>query len=277
YETFLPTTVAARAQDVLQAVERLPEHPMIPGFHLEGPFLSPAFPGAQPPTAILDPIEAGPEWDEVFDHPKLRLVTLAPERPGAPELIARLASRGVVVSMGHTDATWMEARQGFAQGARHTTHTFNAMRALHHREPGALGFALGEDRLYSELIYDRIHVSRAAAEVLVRCKPADRLLAVSDSSMATGLPDGSEVAMWGHRCVIHDGSVRLADGGSLAGSTITLYDAFRNMAADFGPEAAILACCLNPRRALGLTTEPRLYLEVDSRSFAIVQRHQVQH
>ncbi|MFQ3668671.1 MAG: amidohydrolase family protein, partial [Fimbriimonadaceae bacterium] len=117
YECFLPTTITFSVDRIRQALANLPEHEMIGGFHLEGPFISPKFPGAQPPSAILDPPIGPSEWDEIFDDPRLKVITMAPERPGALELISRLTGRGVIVSMGHTDATFDEARRGFEFGA----------------------------------------------------------------------------------------------------------------------------------------------------------------
>lgn len=261
YEFWLPTTVCCSASAALSAVDRLPEHPMIAGFHLEGPFLSPKFPGAQPESEIAPPPAFDdPEWTPVFRHPKLKIVTLAPERVGALPLISALASRGVAVSMGHTDATFDEASQGFAAGLRSATHTFNAMRGLHHREPGALGFALVEDELFAELIYDRKHVSLEAAAILLKCKRPDRVVAVSDSSPATGLPEGSRLNLWGHDAEVADNIVRIRGTNTLAGSTITLLDAFRNLWSDFGPEVAIALTSLNPRELLGMEGPPSTLL-----------------
>lgn len=271
YEAILPTTVTASAADVLRAVKNLPNHSMIAGFHLEGPFISPAHPGAQPPSAIVDPPEGATEWDEVLNHPLLRYITLAPERPRALELISRLMKRRVIVSLGHTDATYHEARAGFEFGASHSTHTYNAMRGFHHREAGMVGYALLNDALTTELIYDRKHVSREAARLLFRSKPPEKVLAVSDSTMATGMPPNLEIEMWGLKCVTGTQEVRLLDG-TLAGSAITLLDAFKNLTEDFNLETAILACCLNPRRALGMPAKPRVYVELD-REYHVVHRH----
>jgi len=218
---------------------------------LEGPFLSDRFPGAQPPEAII-PIPTGAsEWDAVFDHPQLRQITLAPEIPNALELTARLARRGVVVSMGHTNATTAEVESAMVGGASQATHTYNAMRPLHHREAGTVGAVLLFDELFAELIYDRIHVGRDAAGVLIKCKPMDRLIAISDGTMASGLPAGLDLDMWGLKVRTGTGEVRLQDG-TLAGSGITLRDAFLNLWADFELELAIRACCINPRERLGL-------------------------
>lgn len=260
YEGVLLTTISASLPDVLAAIGALPSHPLVHGFHLEGPFLSSKFPGAQPKSALADPLLA--EWAPVWSHPSLRVVTLAPERPGAESLIRHLAQRGVIVSMGHTDATFAQARAGVDWGASHATHTYNAMRGLHHREPGALGCALTDDRVTAELIYDRVHVDTAAADVLYRCKGMERVIAVSDASKGAGLPQGTALRMWGLDAVVGSGDVRLADG-TLAGSAITLADAFKNLVRDFSIEAAIRSCSLNPRRALGLPESPSTWILTD--------------
>jgi len=272
YELFLPTTVTASAADVKAALKNLPDHPMIGGFHLEGPFISPVFPGAQPPSRIVPPPPVPSEWDEILEDPRLRVVTLAPEVPHALPLIARLFQRDVIVSMGHTNATYDEARFGYEFGARHTTHTYNAMRGLHHREAGMLGYALVQDGLTCELIYDRLHVSKEAAQILLKNKPANRVIAVSDSTLATGMPSGLSLNMWGHECVTHRGSVRLKANDALAGSAITLLEAFTNLAEDFGVETAIRLCCLNPRAALGIKGSPRVLVDLDLKYQVIGRR-----
>lgn len=277
YEAFLPTTVSASAIDVERAIANLPDDPRMPGFHLEGPFISDLFPGAQPSEAIIDPpvqAEKGTPWQRILGDPRLRVITLAPERPGALSLASNLSSGGAILSMGHTNASYSEAQLGFEHGFRHATHVFNAMRGLHHREPGALGFALLEDRLSAEIIYDRRHVSPEAARLLLRCKPPDKIVAVSDGTMASGSPEGSKFEMWGLRVETRAGSVYIEGADTLAGSSITLLDAFRNLAEDFGPETAIRLCCLNPRSALAMTSPPRLWLEFDD-AFHLCKVHKV--
>lgn len=257
YEAFLPTTVTASPEAVSAFLDRLPENPMIGGVHLEGPFISPKHPGAQPKEWIVGPPGEDSPWQRLILDPRVKLMTVAPELPGAPELIRRLTSRGVRIGMGHTDATYAEAKVGFDAGATHTTHTFNAMRGFHHREAGMAGFALAEPNLMTELIYDRLHVCRESAGILVKAKAADKLLAVSDGTAAAGLAKGTCLKMWNHDAIVGDGDVRLPDG-TLAGSAITLLDAFRNLSADFGIEAAIRATSLNPRSLLGLSETPRV-------------------
>jgi N-acetylglucosamine-6-phosphate deacetylase len=270
YEGWLPTTVTAGAEDVKRVLAHLPDDDeMVLGFHLEGPFISTKYPGAQPSSYIAEPPKEGSEWDDVLNDPRLKVITVAPELPGALGLVRRLSNRGVIVSMGHTNATYEEAMAAERAGARHTTHTFNAMRPLHHREAGTVGYALASDRIATELIYDRHHVSKEAASILIKSKPKDKLIAVSDGTMASGMAVGETLKMWGLEAVIGEGQVRLKDG-TLAGSAITLLDAFRNLLEDFGPETAIQACCLNPRKALGMK-KPQVHL-VLNRALEIVER-----
>ncbi|MBX3117909.1 MAG: amidohydrolase family protein [Fimbriimonadaceae bacterium] len=266
YESVLMTTVTASVDDVQKAMSQIPaDEPMIAGVHLEGPFISPEFPGAQPQSAILDPPEGGSGWDAIFDDPRLKVVTMAPERPRALELITRLSDRGVIVSMGHTNAMFDEARFGFEFGALHATHMFNAMRPFHHREAGAVGYFLTNDAIATEVIYDRIHVSKDSMRLLLKTKSLDAIIAISDSTMATGLTPGTKLDMWGTAVTVERDRVTVSGTETLAGSSITLLNAFQNLAEDFGDEAAIRLCAHNPRRALGIKGEPRVFCEFDKR------------
>lgn len=261
YEYFLPTTVTCSAEAAQSALNNLPDHPMIAGVHLEGPFISPEYPGAQPPSFIKDPLNMDPGWNQIIDDPRIKVMTLAPERPGALLLIAKLNERGIIGSMGHTAASFEEAQEGFRHGVRHSTHTYNAMKGLHHREPGALGFILSEPGIMAELIYDRIHVSYGAAKALKQAKGWGGIIAVSDATRAAGMPSGTEFEMWDLKVVTQNKEVRLVSNGALAGSAITLKDAFVNIYDDFGLEAAIRTCSLNPRRALKMTDRPRVWVQ----------------
>jgi len=272
YDGFLPTTVSCVAQTALDVLNKLPDDPLILGLHLEGPFINLKFKGAQPESAIQDPPVDDPLWDAVLDHPMLRLVTLAPEQPNALDLMLKLQRRGVHTSMGHSNATYDEARRGFEFGAELTTHTFNAMRALHHREAGIVGYALTNDALRTELIYDRHHVCKETAALLMKCKPADGIVAVSDGTVASGMPKGQRITLFGQECITGAGDVRIESTGTLAGSAITLLEAFRNLAEDFGPEPAIRACSINPRLALRIAKDPGVWLEFDRRYELIGRR-----
>lgn len=262
YEGFYPTTLTAPIEDVTAVFEKVPSHRAIWGVHLEGPFLSPKFPGAQPPEYIQAIPTSPSAWDSVLASPILRRVTLAPELPGALEIVQTLARRGIQVSMGHTNASYYEAEAAVAHGASHATHSFNAMRGFHHREAGMVGFVLSSPTLDAELIYDRFHVGKESARLLMQTRGADHLVAVSDCTLAAGLPDGP-ITMWGHECVIGDGTVRIAANGTLAGSSATLRDVFLNLWQDFGPEVAIRSCCLNPRRIDGNHRTPRIWMLFD--------------
>lgn len=272
YERYLPTTVTASASDVKKALSNLPQHPMIGGFHLEGPFISPVYPGAQPKEFIINPPEDASEWDEILDDPRLKLVTLAPELPGALNLIKRLSKRKVIVSMGHTNATYDEAAAGHEAGLRHSTHTYNAMRGLHHREAGALGAAMTLTPFRAELIYDRVHVSPEAAMLLIQTRLVDgQVIGVSDATMAAGLEPGSELKMWNLDCIVGDGDVRLRDSGTLAGSAVTLKTVFQNLAEDFGVDVAADCCCYAPREALGMKHHPKVWNLVSEEKGELIQ------
>jgi len=266
YSGFLPTTITADYDSTQAAVNHLPEHPLIWGFHLEGPFISSDYPGAQPSEAIQDIPDDNSPWQKLLTDPRLRLITLAPEKANADQLIQSLTNRNVIVSAGHTNATYAEVEHATKHGLSHATHTYNAMRALHHREVGTAGATLLLDAITAELIYDRLHVSKPAAELLIKSKPHDKVVAVSDCTMAKGIAPGTEFTMWNHPVVAGKDEVRLAANGALAGSAVTLLDVFRNLADDFGPEIATRVCCLNPRRELNLDMNPTRYVVLDKNS-----------
>ena len=255
-------------------IKNLPDHPMILGIHLEGPFISKLYPGAQPSGPIQDPVDAEPEWDAIFESDLLRLMTFAPELPGSSELVQKMAAKGVLMSMGHTNATYEEAEWAHKQGATHVTHMFNGMRRFHHREPGIVGYALSHPDLNLELIYDRYHVSPHAVKLLLQNRPVHTIFGISDSTMATGLPDGSEFIMWGQACEVQSGQVYLKNQKVLAGSSISMLNVYQNFAEDFGDEIAVQVCCYNPRRALGIKTRPKMWLVLDQ-SRKIIEKHKV--
>jgi len=200
------------------------------GVHLEGPCLNPLRAGAQAvpwmralSAAELDDLQSA-------SGARIRLVTLAPEVEGASALLAHAVARGITVAVGHSDATEEQMRAAVGAGARHVTHLFNAMRGLHHREPGVAGFALTTDDLSVELICDGHHLAPRVVDLAFRCKPAGKAVLVSDAVAALGMPEG-DCELFGVPCRIENGAVRLRDGGQLAGSCLRLDAAVRNVRA----------------------------------------------
>jgi N-acetylglucosamine-6-phosphate deacetylase len=240
--SFLATTVTAPLDETLRAVAglaRLIEKPELleahgkngepaarpVGIHLEGPFLSHEKCGVQPREHMLAPNIA--TFDRLFDaaEGRVRLMTLAPELPGAVELTAHATAHGVRVSLGHSNATAAETRAAIGAGATSATHTFNAMRPLDHREPGILGVVLTNDSLYAELICDGIHTAPEMVRLWYRAKGADRGILVTDAMSATGMPDG-EYQLGGFPVQVAGGKAMAR--GVLAGSVLTLDRALAN-------------------------------------------------
>jgi N-acetylglucosamine-6-phosphate deacetylase len=256
----LATTVTApkeAIEEVLAAAERFRRQPMpwaeLLGVHLEGPFISGKWPGAQNPAHIVPP---QPAWirDWLAKYPDLiRIVTLAPEIEGAPDMLDLLASAGIIASCGHTDATWSEIVDSIPRGLSHAAHLFNAMRGFHHREPGTVGAVLSRDELTAEMIADGVHVHPAALRMALHCKKGDGLILVTDAISAAGLGDG-DYRLGGLEVTVKGGVARLKANGQLAGSTLTMIRAFRYMVREIGlslPQASRLAS-LNPALRLGI-------------------------
>jgi N-acetylglucosamine-6-phosphate deacetylase len=236
---FQPTIVTAAVDAMVESVGRVRETgrgPRIVGAHLEGPFLSPERPGAHDPTALRAPDLA--TLDRLLAAGAVSQVTLAPELPGAPELIDALVARGVIVSCGHTDADAGAAHTAFDRGASAVTHLFNAMRGPAPRDPGIAYAAVGRDDVFITLIVDGRHLADDTVRAAWRAA-GDRLVLISDAVAAAGAPDGDYTL--GGNVPIHcaDGVVRNADG-SLAGSTLSMPQAARNSHALGIPLAAAL-------------------------------------
>ena len=263
--SFLPTAVTAPvptlkrfAEEVRAWLATAPGHGAEPlGFNLEGPFLAPGRRGAHDPTYLRVPADVRlEELEPLLDG--LRLMTIAPELPGALELIAWLRERGVAISMGHSAANLEQARAGYAAGGTTTTHLFNAMSGVDHHAPGLAVAALGDDSAYVELIADGEHVDPSLWPIITRTKPADRLLLVSDAMSLAGTGDGRarigglEVEVVGQR-------VTLVGTTTLAGSVIALDTAVRNLAGSGVPlSLAVAAASRNPLAMLGVTDRGRL-------------------
>ena len=261
--SFLATTVTAPLDATLSAVAGLAKtiaqapaegaaQPL--GIHLEGPFLSHAKRGVQPARHLLAPDIA--VFDRIVDAAEghVRLMTLAPELPGAVELTAHAVQRGVRVSLGHSNATAAETRAAIAAGASSATHTFNAMRPLDRREPGILGAALADDALYAELICDGIHCAPEMAKIWWRAKGIERALLVTDAISAAGMPDG-EYALGGFTVQVAHG--RATANGVLAGSVLTLDRALQNFLAFTGAalEQGLRLLTGNPAVLTGFTQQ----------------------
>jgi N-acetylglucosamine-6-phosphate deacetylase len=265
---FLATTVTAPIDATLRAVAGLARivgrqdeatpastaaaRPL--GIHLEGPFLSHAKRGVHPPAFLLEPDIV--LFDRIYDAAEghVRLMTLAPELRGAPQLAAHAVTRGVRVSVGHSNATAAETRAAIAAGASSATHTFNAMRPLDHREPGILGTVLTDDSLYAELICDGIHSVPEMTRLWWRAKGPDRAILVTDAMSAAGMPDGE------YR--LGEITVQVANGramseGVLAGSVLTLDRALENFLAFTGAtlEQGLRLLSGNPAALTGFESE----------------------
>ena len=227
------------------------------GYNLEGPFVAPARKGAHEPSLLRTPAEIGIDAIAgVLDG--LRVMTVAPELPGALELISWLSERGVAASIGHSAATLAQARAGYAAGGTTTTHLFNAMSGVDHHAPGLAVAALTDDSVYVELIADGHHVDRSLWPIITRTKPADRLLLVSDAIPLAGMGDG-RAHIGGLEVEVVDGRVTLVGTTTLAGSVIALDTAVRNLAASgVSLSAAVAAASANPATMLGVTDRGRI-------------------
>lgn len=257
---YLATTVSSGIDATLASLDRLAtymgrdQHPAaaaMTGLHLEGPFLCPAKRGVHPLDRIQAPgIELFSRFQEAAQG-TIRLITLAPEMPGASELIEYCTARGVRVSMGHSNATAVETQEGIRAGATSATHTFNAMRAMDHREPGIAGTVLDTHTLFAELIADGIHVHPAMVRLWLKAKGEERAILVTDGMAATGMPNGTYHL--GDLVVDVQDGVCLS-GGVLAGSVLTMDRAVDNLREMTGASlsTAVRLASANPAAMLGL-------------------------
>lgn len=252
------TTASSEFDDLLvefdcavAAAMREPQGAKILGIHAEGPFLNTKRKGAMNVNNIILPeID---KLDAMIHRGKglLKLITVAPEMPGAVEMIRHAVKNGVKVSMGHSDATLEEAQSGIVAGATEGTHTFNAMCPYNHREPGILGAVLLSDNVTCEMLCDYVHLHPATCELIYRLKGADRIRMVSDSGEATGL-NISEFEVNGTKQYVQDGVVRLADG-TIAGSAKSLLGGVKNMLLAGVPLGDVVKMAsYNPAKCLGL-------------------------
>jgi N-acetylglucosamine-6-phosphate deacetylase len=267
---YLATTVTASVDRTLRALDGIAhqiersegkfELARPVGIHLEGPFISHAKRGVHPPADIQPPSTELFRRMQEAAQGQIRLITIAPEIPGALELIEYAASGGVRVSLGHSNATAEEARKAVTRGAVSATHTFNAMRQLDHREPGIAGIVLTTDELYAEIICDGIHVAPEFVRLWLRSKGEERGILITDGISATGMPEGNymlgefEVTVRGGKCLAAADVARGVE--TLAGSVLTLDRAVANVQAFTGASlaTAVQLASRNPARMLGLQT-----------------------
>ena len=259
-EAIAPTLVTCGVEELRMALEVLrqaraqhqPGRCLLLGAHLEGPFLAEARRGAHPRQHLAAPsLEGLNERIAGFER-EIALVTLAPELPGAGDVIEALQQLGILVSLGHSDATEAQASAAFTQGVGMITHAFNAMPGLHHRAPGPIAAAALRGDVALGLIADGVHVAPSMAVLLQRLMP-EQVLLVSDALAPYGLADG--VHRWDQRSlIVEQGSCRLEDG-TLAGVTLPLLEAVRRLASWSGEaDQAIAAATVLPRRVLGAAT-----------------------
>lgn len=255
--TFLPTSAAAPRETMIEALASLHEAPGrgadAHSFHLEGPFINPQQKGAQNPSFMRKP-----DVDELMAYAKasgdrISLVTVAPELEGSENLVRYCTESGIRTSIGHTLAPFETAMKSFDWGVSISNHTYNAMGLFHHRKPGTVGAVLVSDKVYCELIADMVHVSEGGIRVLLRSKSPDRIILITDAIMAQNAGDG-RYRTDAFSFTVEGGIARL-DDGTLAGSTLTMDQALRNMCsfASVDIETVIPMLTSNPASALGMT------------------------
>lgn len=258
--TFLATTMTQSPENISNALKAVaeyiknasPEGAEVGGVHLEGPFISPKHVGAQPPEYVASlSVDIMKNYLEASNN-TIKIVSLAPEMEGAEELVKFLKEKGVVASIAHTGAKFKDCEKAIEWGVSSVTHTYNAQTGLHHRDAGVVGAALLKDELSCELICDLIHVSVPAIQLVVKNKPLDKVVLITDAMRAKHLPDG-ESELGGQLVIVKNGEARLADG-TLAGSVLKMNDAVKNVHKSAGVklETAIEYATANPAKNLGI-------------------------
>jgi len=286
--SFFPTTVAASLDVTCAALERMAdaiEAPQSPGatnggsvqarpqgIHLEGPFLSHKRRGVHPPEYLLSPtVEVFDRlWQAARGH--VRVITIAPELPGALEVIAEAVRRGVCISIGHSDAQLPSAQAAVEAGASHATHTFNAMRPLDHRDPGIIAEVLTDERITADIIADGIHVSPDVVKLFLHAKGRDRAVLITDAISATGMPDG-QYQLGPIQVEVREG--KCTANGSLAGSVLTMDRAVRNAMqfSSWSLRDAVRAATLNPARTVGMASHQGVLAPGASADFTVLSKN----
>ena len=259
--SYLGTIITSSYDDMMRAIENIVDYKNkanisnLLGIHLEGPFFDIGQKGAQPEEFIKLPDLNDIENMLELSKGKLKMLSLAPELKGALEIIEKLKNNNVAVAMAHTNSTFESAKKAIDHGVTIATHLYNGMRSFNHREPGVIGASLTDDRVYCELIYDRIHLHDAAVNIALKMKGFDKIILVSDAMMAAGLEDG-EYQLGNQKVYVKEGAARLASG-NLAGSTLNLQEAVYNMVKflDLPIHEVVKMATLNPAKAINMVRE----------------------
>jgi N-acetylglucosamine-6-phosphate deacetylase len=268
---YLPTLVSLPRETTLEAIARIREAAAagggarILGIHLEGPYLSREKRGAHSDAHVRAPSQEEFRSFREAAGGLLRMMTIAPELPGALDVVREGAKAGIVMAAGHSMATAEDVSRAFLEGLRHVTHVFNAMAPLHHREETILNAALILDGLSCGMIYDRHHLSLGTALLLLRAKPPGSLVLVSDATAALEAPDGT-YRIDGTSFVVEKGTIRVEGSGRLGGSAASILEGVRNLVADAGLPAALAIHMASgaAARVLGLRKKGSLHAGADA-------------
>ncbi|HBY56411.1 MAG TPA: N-acetylglucosamine-6-phosphate deacetylase [Candidatus Atribacteria bacterium] len=255
---FLPTTLTMPKDKIIKSLQSIKEAKLkgtgtaaILGIHLEGPYINPEKKGAQNEEGIM-PLSKNEflELNQASGY-LIRLVTLAPEMPGAIDFIRWLHRKNIIISAGHTNVTYQKMQEAIQVGLTHVTHLFNAMRGLHHREPGIVGAALSDSRLTVEVIADGIHIHPIILKMIYQMKGSEKIVLVTDAIRAACLEEGN-YDLGGKEVIVVRGQAKLGDG-TLAGSVLTKNQAVHNMVAQAGISLleAVQMSTYNPAKCLG--------------------------
>ncbi|MBE3091704.1 MAG: N-acetylglucosamine-6-phosphate deacetylase [Candidatus Atribacteria bacterium] len=256
---FLPTTMTMAKDKIIKSLKSIHEARLkgtgtaeILGIHLEGPYINPEKKGAQKEEDIKKvSVEEFLEFNQASGN-LIRLVTIAPEMPGAIDFIRWLHQQGIIVSVGHSNATYKQVQEGIQAGLSHVTHIFNAMRGLHHREPGVVGAALSSPKLIVEMIADGVHLHPMVLKMLTQIKESEKLVLITDAMRATGFKEGT-YDLGGQEVIVTQGQAKLKNG-TLAGSVLTMDKAVKNLVTKVGISLlnAVQMASYNPAKCLGI-------------------------
>ncbi|MFB9328300.1 N-acetylglucosamine-6-phosphate deacetylase [Paenibacillus aurantiacus] len=267
--SFLATSVSSTIEQLTEMVQNVAKvagreaGARIAGIHMEGPYLNVKRKGMQNERYLRHPDLAELQSILAIAGNRMKMVTLAPELPGALEMIAYLTKRGIIVAVAHSDATYEEAKLAFATGASHITHCFNGMRPIHHRDPGLIAAAFEEEKVSLQAIVDGVHLHPAIVRLMHRIKGPDGVVLITDALQAMGLGDG-RYQFGGHETEVVDGVARLQDG-TLASSTVTMNVALRNTVELGIPlHEAIAMATRTPADILGLSGKGRIEERADA-------------